>query len=158
MGTSSRPRRTSPGGINRLPTAAAPVSRLPASGLNLRPEGRSMQNSIAIENIEAMRRQEGIDDVELPEKIRGLRVGADVKAPFLPGTRSLEPLAVRIPRIRGSTFRGKLADRPASTGLSKLRAGSAVAFRTAHIHSIAKRGIPMSSDVLNLDQSNIRAT
>jgi hypothetical protein len=99
-----------------------------------------MRNPVEIENIEAMRRREGIEDVELREEIRGLGVGDLVKLTLLSSTNSSagETLLVRITRIRGSAFRGELADRPISAGLSGLRIGSPVAFTAAHIHSIPK--------------------
>jgi hypothetical protein len=93
-----------------------------------------VQDSVVIENIEEMRSQEGIDDVDLRIMIRGLRVGDYVKLTLLNGMKSSETLLVRITRIRGSAFRGKLA----STGQSTLRVGTPVAFTTAHIHSVAK--------------------
>src|SRR5436309_2910036 len=46
-----------------------------------------MRNSVEIENIEAMRLLEGIDDVELREGIRGLAVGDLVKLTLLAGGR-----------------------------------------------------------------------
>jgi hypothetical protein len=97
-----------------------------------------MRNPIEIENIEAMRRREGIDDAELREAIRGLGIGDFVKLTFLTGPTSFETLLVRITSISGSSFRGKLAETPASAGLSKLRVGSPVVFTTAHIHSLPK--------------------
>jgi hypothetical protein len=99
-----------------------------------------MASGVQIENIEAMRRREGIDDVELREEIRGLAVGDLVMLTFLTGMRSpaAETLLVRITRISDGVFHGKLAGRPASLGLSELRVGSAVHFMTAHIHSIPK--------------------
>jgi len=99
-----------------------------------------MRNPVEIENIEEMRRREGIQDVELHEEIRGLRVGDCVKITLLTGTTPFarETLVVRITRIRGSTFRGELATKPVSTGLSKLRIGSPLAFTADHIHSLAK--------------------
>jgi hypothetical protein len=99
-----------------------------------------MRNPVVIENIDQMRRREGIDDVELWEEIRGLAVGDYVKLTLLSGTTSSagETLLVRITSIRGHAFRGKLSDQPASAGLSSLRVGSAVAFTGAHIHSIPK--------------------
>jgi hypothetical protein len=99
-----------------------------------------MRKLVEIENIEEMRRQAGIDDVELREEIRGLEIGDLVKLTLLTGTNSSarETLLVRITSIRGSMFRGKLANKPATTGLSKLRVGSHVAFTPAHIHSVAK--------------------
>jgi hypothetical protein len=97
-----------------------------------------MGHAVAIENIEEMRRREGIEDVELREAIRGLRVGDFVRLTLLTGTAPFagETLLVRITRIRGDAFRGKLADRPVSPRLSQLRSGSPVTFRSHHIHSI----------------------
>ena len=99
-----------------------------------------MRNPAAIENIEEMRRREGIEDVELREEIRALAVGDFVKLTFLGGANSSagETLPVRITRIRGSAFRGELATRPTSAGLAGLRVGSPVAFTAAHIHSKPK--------------------
>jgi hypothetical protein len=98
-----------------------------------------MHNSVAIENIEELRRREGIDDVELRAEVGRLRVGDHVKITLRGGeSHGGETLAVRITTIRGDGFRGKLACDPASAGLAGLRAGSPVAFTTAHIHSVAK--------------------
>jgi hypothetical protein len=99
-----------------------------------------MRQPVVIENIGEMRRQEGIDDVELEEAIRGLRVGDLVKLTLLTGATPSagETLLVRITRIAGPAFRGKLAEGPASTRLSRFRAGSPVSFTSDHIHSIAK--------------------
>jgi hypothetical protein len=99
-----------------------------------------MRNPVAIEDIEEMRRREGIDDVELREEIRELQVGDTVKLTFRPSlhTAAGETLLVRITSIRGGAFRGKLASRPVSVGLSQLRVGSPVAFTAAHIHSIKR--------------------
>jgi hypothetical protein len=99
-----------------------------------------MRDPIEIENIEERRRRVGIEDVELREAIRGLEIGDFVRLTLLSGTKAPagETLLVRITRIRGATFRGQLARRPASPGLSKLRAGSPLAFTTAHIHSVVK--------------------
>ena len=98
-----------------------------------------MQTTVELENIEEMRRQEGIDDVELRVDIRGLLAGDFVRLTFLTGTTSFETLVVRITSIRGSAFRGKLVRRPTSASLRKLSAGAAIAFTTAHIHSLLKR-------------------
>lgn len=99
-----------------------------------------MKNSVALQNIEEMRRREGIDDVELREGIRSLRVGHFVKVTLLTGTTVFagETVLVRITCIRGHALRGKLVERPVSTDLSSLAAGAAVAFTTAHIHSLPK--------------------
>ena len=92
-----------------------------------------MRNPVAIENIEEMRRREGIEDVELREEVRGLRVGDVVKLTLLSSTEppAGETLLVRITRIRGPAYRGELAKRPSSNGLSGLRVGSPVAFTAA---------------------------
>jgi hypothetical protein len=99
-----------------------------------------MRNPVEIEDIEEMRRREGIDDVELRIEIRGLHVGDFVKLTLLTGTKSPggETVLVRITNIRGSAFRGTLSSPPVSPGLSTLRVGSPVAFTTTHIHSLAK--------------------
>jgi hypothetical protein len=93
-----------------------------------------------IENIEQMRLRQGINDEELREIIRGLRVGDLVKLTFLTTTMTCsgETLSVRVTQISGDTFLGKLADSPALPALSKLRRGSSVAFKTEHIHSVPK--------------------
>src|SRR5690349_3332486 len=98
-----------------------------------------MRNDIRFENIEQMRRRVDIDDVELRDEIRGLAIGDFVKLTPLTGAKSFETLLVRITDIRGSAFRGELAERPAAAGLAKLRVGSPVAFTTAHIHSLPQR-------------------
>ncbi len=98
-----------------------------------------MRYPIEIENIEDMRRREGIEDVELWEEIRALQVGDMVKLTFLAGPHVSETLLVRITSIRGAALRGKLMNRPTCKGLSRLRAGLPVTFTTAHIHSLARK-------------------
>jgi hypothetical protein len=97
-----------------------------------------MRARVEIQNIEDMRRRAGIEDVELRQAIRGLRVGAFVKLTLLAGAEGTagETVLVRITSIRGDVFRGKLADRPTSAGLSGLRVGLALAFTGSHIHSL----------------------
>jgi len=97
-----------------------------------------MRTRVEIQNIEDMRRREGIEDTELRQAIRGLRVGAFVKVTLLADAQgnSGETLLVRITSIRGDTFRGKLADRPTSAGLAGLRVGLPLAFTGSHIHSL----------------------
>jgi len=99
-----------------------------------------MRNTVVIENIEEMRSQQGIEDVELRKKIRGLAIGDSVRLTFLPGGGEFtgETLMVKITSIRGYNFRGKLATKPAFTGPSKLHLGSPIIFTTAHIHSLVK--------------------
>ena len=99
-----------------------------------------MKSLIEIENIEGMRRHEGIDDVELREEVRRLRIGDLVHLTFRIGTKSCagETLLVRITGTKGGAFRGKLSDRPVSADLAKLHVGSLVAFTRDHVHSVAK--------------------
>ena len=100
-----------------------------------------MRKPVEIENIEEMRLREGIDDVELRQIIRGLHVGDTVHLTFRAGTGSCtggETLSVRITSIRGCTFRGKLAQAPASPGLAALHIGSTIAFTTEQIHSLPR--------------------
>jgi hypothetical protein len=98
-----------------------------------------MRARVAIQNIEDMRRQVGIEDLELREAVRGLRVGAFVKLTLLSGTEGAagETVVVRITSIHGDAFRGRLASSPTSAGLSGLRTGLALAFTGSHIHSLA---------------------
>src|SRR5438067_1667150 len=96
-----------------------------------------MRNPVEIEDIEDMRRRQGIDDTELREGIRRLRAGDFVKLTLCcgPGASAGQTLRVRITSVRGATFRGKLVDRPAAAGLT---AGSPLVFTAAHIHSVVK--------------------
>jgi hypothetical protein len=99
-----------------------------------------MPNPVTIENIEAMRRREGIDDVALRRAIYDLRVGDFVKLTLLTAaeTPAAETLLVRITRINTVGFRGKLVTKPALAGLANLEAGSIVTFNKAQIHSLVK--------------------
>jgi len=98
-----------------------------------------MQDNVEIENIEEMRRQEGIDDDELRVEIRGIKVGDFVRLTLVTSTKGLETVLVRVTSIRGSNFRGKLVKRPNAAGLRKLGTDAAIAFTTSHIHSLLKR-------------------
>jgi hypothetical protein len=101
-----------------------------------------MPYCIEIEDIEELRRAAGIDDLELRRDIRGLRVGDTVKLTFSAGPRAFESLFVRITSIRGLAFRGKLANNPVCTALSRLHMGSSVAFAANHIHSLRRKEPP----------------
>jgi hypothetical protein len=93
-----------------------------------------MPITLEIEDIEEMRRREGIDDVELRAEIRCLTVGAIVKLTFVTELRAFKTVPVRITQIRGMRFRGKLLQ-PALT----LPRGKMVVFTFAHVHSVVKR-------------------
>lgn len=100
-----------------------------------------MDHAVGIENIQELRRQEGIEDVELWDEIHGLEVGDFVNLTLLASANAVagETLLVRITSIRGSGFRGKLAARPASAGLARLPVGFPIVFAADHIHSVQKR-------------------
>ncbi len=100
-----------------------------------------MTSLVQIEDIEAMRSREGIDDAELRDEISGLRVGQLVRLTFLASGKPSagETLSVRITRISRSGFCGKLAERPASAALAGIAVGTPVEFTAAHIHSVPVR-------------------
>jgi len=94
-----------------------------------------MARRMEIEDIEAMRRCVGVDDVELRGVIGGLRVGDRVRLTLVAGPPPAvrRTVLVRITGIRGAAFRGTLA----AAGPAGLQAGARVAFTAAHIHSVA---------------------
>ena len=97
-----------------------------------------MRVAIAIENIDELRRCNGIDDIELHEAIDRLRVGDHVFLTFLSRTNQRTSLPVRIRRIRAGRFRGRLAAPIARPEWLGLRANAFVAFTAGQIHSIAR--------------------
>jgi hypothetical protein len=99
-----------------------------------------MPQDFEIENIEEMRRAEGIDDVALREEVRRLKVGDFVNLTLLVPSKAFagETLVVRITSIRGGSFRGKLAERSAPRGVAGLKVGTALVFTAGHIHSVVK--------------------
>lgn len=101
-----------------------------------------MRHPIEIEDIESLRLREGIDDVELREEVRGLRIGDLVRLTLLAGeeVQTSETVVVRLTYVRDRSFRGELANRPTSSRFARLRAGSSVAFAAVHIHSIPRQG------------------
>jgi hypothetical protein len=101
-----------------------------------------MQKAVEIENIEAMRFNEAIDDIELKAEIRSLVVGDFVRLTFLTGSPPKgETQLVQITSIEGRAFSGRLSRKSAVTGQSSLRAGTVVTFTSAHIHSVPKGGL-----------------
>jgi hypothetical protein len=105
-----------------------------------RGKGTTMPETVDVENIYALQRREGIDDIKLRKQIGELRVGDFVKLTFLIGTQMFagETLLVQITSIGGQSFRGRLTHNPTFVGLVKLRIGARIAFTTEHIHSIRK--------------------
>jgi len=96
-----------------------------------------MTNHPPLENIEAMRRREGIEDTELQEEIRGLHPGDVVRVTFLTGGSSCETVPVRVTAIVNGMFRGELTGR-ARCGAGALPAGAPLVFTAAHIHSVPR--------------------
>lgn len=92
--------------------------------------------AINIENIDELRRREGIDDVELHEDIGRLRVGDRVLLTFLSAASLRATLPVRITRIRAGQFRGRLIDTIGRPELLGLRPNLLVTFTAEQIHSI----------------------
>ena len=98
-----------------------------------------MPDTIHIENIEQMRRNRGIDDIQLGNGVRHLKAGCLVRLTFLPGGKPAgETLTVRVTRIVRGRYFGQLAQRAVSAGLAELRPGTPVTFTAAHIHSIGR--------------------
>jgi len=101
----------------------------------------TMSQPIDLENIEELRREAGIDDIELRDEVRALRIGdcvrltARVDAQPFPG----ECLLVRITSIKGDVFRGKLTRTPSSARLARLKAGCLLKFTGEHIHSVVSK-------------------
>jgi hypothetical protein len=102
-------------------------------------KGQGMRPGTLIENIEELRSREGIEDKELHEAICGLRVGDLVRVTLRTETMRapVETVQVRLARIDGDGLQGRLIDRPASAGLSKLRSGTLITFARHHIHSLS---------------------
>jgi hypothetical protein len=98
-----------------------------------------MQDTFEIENIEAARLAEGIDDVDLRSEIGRLRVGDLVNLTLLSGTSSFETISVQITNINAACFRGRVAKKPKSSILSRIPVGLLVTFTRDHIHSIANK-------------------
>jgi hypothetical protein len=102
-----------------------------------------MEANVRIENIEDMRRRQGIDDVELRAAIGGLSVGDSVRLTLLSGddaSAAGETVVVRITAINGPRFRGTLAARPVLKALAGLKAGLPLAFTADCIHSVVREG------------------
>ncbi len=87
-----------------------------------------MRVSIEIENIDELRRCNGIDDIELHKDIGHLRVGDHVFLTFLSGSNLRAILQVRITRICAGQFRGRLATPTARPEWFGLRPNALVTF------------------------------
>jgi len=98
-----------------------------------------MREALEIEDIEQLRREAGIDDVELRKAIGALRVGDIVRLTVWSNTAPFqrETVPVRITRVEGGAFRGRVTAVRPSRALAQVRAGKSVRFMRYHIHSIA---------------------
>lgn len=99
-----------------------------------------MGNSIRIEDIEHMRRENGIYDVELREQIRSLQIGHCVKLTLLRDELPSEgkTVVVRITSVRDGRFCGKLAVPSQASRMPGLLPGRVVRFSAAQIHSVVR--------------------
>lgn len=100
-----------------------------------------MSHLLKLENIEALREQVGIVDIELENEIRRLQVGDHVKVTFLTSNGSFQSntVLVRITSVQNSSYRGKLLEK-IDVGKVALKRGTVVKFDHRHIHSITKIG------------------
>ena len=98
-----------------------------------------MRKSLQMEDIETMRRECGIHDVQLRRDIRALDKGDLVRITFLTGLVRFpgETLLVRVTSRRGDTFRGKLAEKPRAAELAEFGLGWPVEFHYGQIHSVS---------------------
>jgi hypothetical protein len=96
-----------------------------------------MSNRIRIEDIEGMRREAGIDDVDLHKAIARLRTGDHVHLTFRVGNGTPETLLVRVTSINAANYEGELVQAPATASLQTMQVGSPMSFAATHIHSMA---------------------
>jgi hypothetical protein len=96
---------------------------------------------VLIQDIESMRRDEGIEDPELQDQIAHLKRGDFVKITLVAAGSAVggETVRVRITAIRNGVYRGLLASQPSSPSLSEVHVGDPVVFRHSHIHSLSAR-------------------
>jgi hypothetical protein len=94
------------------------------------------QETVEIQDVEWLRQQAGIDDVELRRQVRRLRVGDVVRLTFLAGGGKFETIRVRITSVRRPRFSGELEAAATSPRLSGLHRGTPVTFTGAHVHSV----------------------
>ena len=113
-----------------------------------------MPNELMIEDIEAMRRHAGIDDVALREEIRALRAGDFVKLSLVTPNGRCETLRVRITSIKGSTIRGRVASVPAPAARTRVRRGALISFTGPRVvQQTTREKLP---DDFGLAESNLR--
>src|SRR5437588_3835250 len=100
------------------------IPRPPASGAPGHPAKGPILGHVLIEDIAKRRSQQGIEDDDLRDSIRGLLVGDLVRLTLRSDQSPTgETVDVRITAIAEGGYRGTLAARPASKGLADLEAG-----------------------------------
>lgn len=107
-----------------------------------------MQLSILVQNIEEMRRREGIEDEDLRRDISAIKIGDRVHLTLISSQKPMgsETVVVRVTKIDGSKYEGALLTRPISKGLNTLPTDLALFFKREHIHSLLKPGDDLSTD------------
>jgi hypothetical protein len=102
---------------------------------------------LRIEEIDALRRQCGIDDVELRRQVAALRVGDQARLTFLAGPGLSAPLTlrVRITHIRGDRFHGLLAEPNSGRVPPAVQDAMPVVFTAGQIHSVVSPGSAAAS-------------
>lgn len=102
--------------------------------------------SILVENIEAARLRQGIDDVDLRGRISALTAEDRVRVSISGDGKIYEEVSVRITSRKGERFRGKLATKVRQASLKSAAIGSTVFFEGNQIHSIiaSKNRAPQS--------------
>jgi len=103
-----------------------------------------VRRSYEIEDIDARRREAGIDDVDLRHAIAELGIGDEVKITLLSTAAPLvtETVVLRLTSIRATHFRGTLLTLPHRGTFGDLAVGSSMTFTAAQVHSIGKTRAP----------------
>jgi hypothetical protein len=100
------------------------------------PDSAPLQPSVEIENIEHMRRCQGIDDERLHREVARLQEGDIVRLTLRVGARAVECVFVRIVTRHKQEFTGELAALPADPNLQRLTDGMTLRFTADHVHSV----------------------
>ena len=98
-----------------------------------------MKSPIVFEEIEELRRRQGIVDAVLKVDIEHLQPGNKVKLSLQLDCNGFETVVVCITSIHESIMRGKLVKKPKGLALRALDVGSFLSFQSSHIHSIVGR-------------------
>lgn len=104
-----------------------------------------------LENIQQLRIESGIEDVELQKSICNLAVGDIVNLTILnsKSSHSGEPIVVEVVAIQGFNYQGKVIRASNNESLSRELADQSIAFSKKHIHSV-----PSQQQRINLANEN----